>query len=182
MWIPSIIKTKSAKNYQKITSSLRESCQPHTHYRPIQTKQAFDDNKFDIELTAVEENSFNLHRQAGRLLFKLEENPIAKLHSFARNDSLFEDGQAIHVLQKQIKYCLENNFSKANEVYVLSPDWENAPFDTAVFKDEKQQHYLVLPEIAKQRQLGKFLVSKISVKRNTIRFIMPSADCNKLPT
>ncbi|MDR0392109.1 MAG: DUF499 domain-containing protein [Planctomycetaceae bacterium] len=140
-------------------------------------KEKINDNNFSRELSVIEENSFNLHKQAGKILFKLEENPIAKLHSFARNNTLFAKGEDFQELQKQIKYCLEDKYSLANDVFVLPPDWETNPFDSAVLSDVKQS-YLVLPEIAKEEQLGKFLVHQISTLRNTIRFIMPSKLCN----
>lgn len=52
--------------------------------------KAIDDNLFAAELAVIEDNSFNIHRQANRLVFKNEVNPQAKLLAHAKNDKLFQ--------------------------------------------------------------------------------------------
>ena len=37
-----------------------------------------DDNQFKVELSTIEENSFNIHQDGTRLIFREEENPQAK--------------------------------------------------------------------------------------------------------
>ena len=50
------------------------------------------DNAFQVELATIVENSFNIHQDGTKLLFREEENPRAKLMAYARNDKLFADG------------------------------------------------------------------------------------------
>jgi predicted AAA+ superfamily ATPase len=54
-----------------------------------------DDNAFQVELATIIENSFNIHQDGTRLVFKEEENPQAKVMASARNDRLFTDGAKI---------------------------------------------------------------------------------------
>jgi hypothetical protein len=44
-----------------------------------------------VELATIVENSFNIHQEGSRLVFREEENPRAKLMACARNDKLFGD-------------------------------------------------------------------------------------------
>ncbi|MFX7942084.1 hypothetical protein ABTK32_19450, partial [Acinetobacter baumannii] len=57
----------------------------------ITERKAIDDNLFAAELAIIEDNSFNIHRQANRLVFKNEVNPQAKLLAHAKNDKLFQN-------------------------------------------------------------------------------------------
>ena len=41
--------------------------------------KAVDDNAFQVELATIVENSFNIHQDGPRLVFREEENPQAKL-------------------------------------------------------------------------------------------------------
>ena len=58
----------------------------------ITRDKAVDDNAFQVELATIVENSFNIHQDGPRLVFREEENPQAKLMACARNDKLFSDG------------------------------------------------------------------------------------------
>ena len=58
----------------------------------ITRSKPIDDNAFQAELSTIVENSFNIHQDGARFVFREEENPQAKLIANARNDKLFVDG------------------------------------------------------------------------------------------
>jgi len=66
--------------------------EPSTLQVDITRDKAVDDNAFQVELSTIVENSFNIHQDGPRLVFREEENPRAKLMACARNDKLFTDG------------------------------------------------------------------------------------------
>ena len=55
----------------------------------ITCEKAIDENAFQVELSTIIDNSFNIHRDGDRLVFREDENPQAKLMSYARNDRQF---------------------------------------------------------------------------------------------
>jgi hypothetical protein len=65
---------------------------PATLQVDITRSKPVDDNAFQVELNTIVENSFNIHQDGDRLVFREEENPRAKLMAYARNDKLFTDG------------------------------------------------------------------------------------------
>jgi hypothetical protein len=71
--------------------------EPATLQIDITRSKAIDDNAFQVELNTITENSFNIHKDGTRLVFKEEENPQAKLMACARNDKLFADGSILHL-------------------------------------------------------------------------------------
>jgi len=53
-----------------------------------------DDNFFAVEIQRIKDTSFNIHDQGpGRIVFRDEENPDARLLAHARNDKLFQTDQ-----------------------------------------------------------------------------------------
>src|SRR5262249_68954 len=60
--------------------------EPRTMHVDITRGQPVDDNAFEVELATIVNNSFNIHQDGARLVFRQEENPQAKLMAFARND------------------------------------------------------------------------------------------------
>ena len=62
--------------------------EPDALQADITRDKAIDDNSFQVELATVVENSFNIHQDGPRLVFREEENPQAKLIACARNDKL----------------------------------------------------------------------------------------------
>src|SRR5207248_1981355 len=66
--------------------------EPATLQVDITRDKTIDDNAFHVELATIADNSFNIHNDGNRLVFREEENPQAKLMAFARNDKLFTDG------------------------------------------------------------------------------------------
>jgi hypothetical protein len=146
----------------------------------ITRDKAIDDNAFYGELTAVQENSFNIHEITGRLLFKNEENPHAKLLAFARNDRQFENGEDINYLGLQIRKVLCDRFSQTDRLIVLKPDWRNEPWDELdetehPHKWDNRQPYIVVPEFPDNcdKTMGQWLKSNMPLHINTVRFIFP---------
>ncbi|HDD9768066.1 TPA: hypothetical protein PBR04_005534, partial [Escherichia coli] len=80
----------------------------------ITERKAIDDNLFAAELAVIEDNSFNIHRQANRLVFKNEVNPQAKLLAHAKNDKLFQKDEDVEHLAKEIRYALVGDGNQSN--------------------------------------------------------------------
>ncbi|MFU5347486.1 DUF499 domain-containing protein [Pseudomonas aeruginosa] len=79
---------------------------PATLQVDITRSKPVDGNAFQVELATIVENSFNIHQDGPRLVFREEENPRAKLMACARNDKLFTDGSDQAQLAKQIRYVI----------------------------------------------------------------------------
>ena len=61
--------------------------EPATLQLDITRNKPVDDNAFQVELATIVENSFNIHQEGTKLLFREEENPRAKLIAYARTTS-----------------------------------------------------------------------------------------------
>ncbi|MCG7853463.1 MAG: DUF499 domain-containing protein, partial [Methanosarcinaceae archaeon] len=72
----------------------------------ITRSKPVDDNAFHVELSAITENSFNIHEDGNRYIFREEENPQAKLIASARNDKLFQEGEDVAHLSKEVRYVI----------------------------------------------------------------------------
>ena len=97
-----------------------------------------DDNAFQVELATIVENSFNIHQEGTKLLFREEENPRAKLMAYARNDKLFADGADQEQLAKQVRYVIGggDEVAKTFRVITLLKSWINDPWTSL---DEAEQ-------------------------------------------
>lgn len=157
--------------------------EPATLQVDITRNKAVDDNAFQVELATVVENSFNIHQDGPRLVFREEENPRAKLMACARNDKLFTDGSDQAQLAKQVRYVIggTDEVAKAFRVIALPKSWQTDPWSTL---DEAEQPerwddrllpILVLPEEpdAIDQRLGRWLKDHLQKRRNTIRFLLP---------
>jgi hypothetical protein len=80
---------------------------PATLQVDITRSKPVDSNAFQVELATIVENSFNIHQDGPRLVFREEENPRAKLMACARNDKLFTDGSDQAQLAKQVRYVID---------------------------------------------------------------------------
>ncbi len=146
----------------------------------ITREKAVDDNLFAVELSTVEENSFNIHRKGDRLVFLNEENPQAKLMAHAKNDKLFTEGQDIEHLATEIRYVLGGHESNSaqSRIIVLKKNWETNPWDEVDERekpqnwDEKIPHIVVPKGDIKSKSLGVWLKKHLNKYRNTIRFIL----------
>ena len=141
-----------------------------------------DDNAFAVELGSIVENSFNIHREAHRLVFRSEENPQAKLMAHARNDRLFADGRDHSHLAKEIRYVLTGEVGSAL-VIALPPQWTTDPWANAEGAElpaqwtDQRPPVVVLPELPEPLgpTLGRWLHSHLQSRRNTVRFVLPGA-------
>ena len=148
-----------------------------------------DDNEFQVELSTIVENSFNIHQDGTRLVFREEENPQAKLIANAHNDKLFTDGSDIEQLAREVRYVIsgQEDISKAFQIIVLPSNWSSAPWASVEDKlmpqswDERIP-LLVLPASPKKvgPTLGPWLRDHLQTRRNAVRFLLPRADSTNI--
>ena len=158
--------------------------EPATLQLDITRNKAVDDNAFQVELATIVENSFNIHQEGTKLLFREEENPRAKLIAYARNDKLFADGADQAQLAKQVRYVIagSDEVAKTFRVIALPKSWTSDPWtslDDAEHPDrwDDRLPILVLPEEPDKLDatLGRWLKDQLQKRRNTVRFLLPRA-------
>ena len=156
--------------------------EPATLQVDITRGKAVDDNAFQVELATIVENSFNIHQDGPRLVFREEENPRAKLMACARNDKLFTDGSDQAQLAKQIRYVIggTDEVARTFRVIALPKSWQTDPWSALEEKERPDQWddrlpILVLPEEPDNldQRLGRWLKDHLQKRRNTIRFLLP---------
>lgn len=149
----------------------------------ITETKPIDDNLFSAELAVIEDNSFNIHRQANRLVFKNEVNPQAKLLAHAKNDKLFQNDEDIEHLAKEIRYALvgDGNQSNIYRTIVLKKQWRTDPWSDVDEKDhplhwDNRIPVVVMPKASlDNKELGEWLKTYVPKARNTVRFLLPRA-------
>ena len=156
--------------------------EPATLQADITRDKAVDDNAFQVELATIVENSFNIHQDGPRLVFREEENPQAKLMACARNDKLFSDGSDLAQLAKEVRYVIggSEEVAKTFRVIALPKSWLTDPW-TALDESEQPERWddrlpiLVLPEEPDNldQRLGRWIKDHLQKRRNTIRFLLP---------
>ncbi|HJW53974.1 MAG TPA: DUF499 domain-containing protein [Burkholderiaceae bacterium] len=163
--------------------------EPAALHVDITRNKAVDDNAFQVELATIVENSFNIHQDGSRLVFREEENPRAKLMACARNDKLFADGSDQTQLAKQVRYVITGNdeVAKTFRVIALPKSWQTDPWSSL---DEAEQPerwderlpIVVLPEEPDNldQRLGRWLKDHLQKRRNTIRFLLPRASASNV--
>lgn len=148
-----------------------------------------DDNRFAAELALIVENSFNIHVEGPRLVFREEENPQAKLMANARNDRLFTDGSDRRQLAAQVRYALldKAGLSDRFRIVVLGADWRSQPWAGVDENDLPAQWndripVLVVPEAPDKLDaiLGSWLKEHLQSRRNTVRFLFPREGCENI--
>ena len=157
--------------------------EPTTLQADVTRDKPIDDNAFQVELATIVENSFNIHQDGPRLVFREEENPHkAKLIACARNDKLFSDGADLAQLAKEIRYVIggTEEIAKTFRVIALPESWLSDPW---LSLDEAEQPerwddrlpILVLPEETDKLHacLGRWLKDHLQKRRNTVRFLLP---------
>lgn len=155
---------------------------PATLQVDITRGKAVDDNAFQVELATIVENSFNIHQDGAKLVFREEENPRAKLMACARNDKLFGDGSDLLQLAKQVRYVIggTDEVAKIFRVIALPRSWLTDPW-SKLDENEQPERWddrlpiLVLPEEPDNldQRLGRWLKDHLQKRRNTIRFLLP---------
>lgn len=152
--------------------------------------KAIDDNSFQDELNLIVENSFNIHQQGDRFIFKDEENPQARLMASARNDRLFATGamhgQDFEQLTKETRYVIGDTTVQQYRIVVLGRHWLSNPWDE-LDESERPERWsdqriplVVLPECPDKiaERLGTWLKDHLQKKRNTVRFLIPHEGAN----
>ena len=141
-----------------------------------------DDNGFQVELATIVENSFNIHEDGNRYIFKEEENPQAKLIASARNDKLFQHDEDRAHLAKETRYVLEGSsgVDLPYRVIVLPLAWKTNPWADLDDSDKPEQWgnripILVIPESPAKidAALGEWLRENLQSNRNVVRFLIP---------
>lgn len=156
--------------------------EPATLQADITRHKPVDDNAFQVELATIVENSFNIHQDGPRLVFREEENPQAKLMACARNDKLFSDGSDLAQLAKEVRYVIggTEEVAKTFRVIALPKSWLTDPW-TALDESEQPERWddrlpvLVLPEEPDNldQRLGRWIKDHLQKRRNTVRFLLP---------
>jgi len=160
--------------------------EPATLQSDITRGRLVDDNGFQAELATIVDNSFNIHREGQRLVFREDENPQAKVMASARNDRLFADGSDRVQLAKEIRYVIGggDGVSGKFRVIALPPAWMTDPW-TALNEAERPDNWghdrlpvLVLPEVPDRthERLGRWIKEHLQKRRNTVRFVIPQHD------
>lgn len=148
----------------------------------VTSSKPIDDNAFQVELATIVENSFNIHQDGSRLVFREEENPRAKLMACARNDKLFADGSDQIQLAKQVRYVIggSDEVAKTFRVIALPKAWRTDPWSTVEDAEQPERWderlpILVLPEEPDgiDQTLGPWLKDHLQRRRNTVRFVLP---------
>lgn len=150
----------------------------------ITRSQPIDDNAFNVELSKIVDNSFNIHPYGNRYIFREDENATTKLMAHARNDKLFIDGSDYAQLAKQVRYILggSEDVARAFRVIVLPQNWLRDPWSTLDPSEHPDRWgdrlpILVLPEEPDKfnERLGTWLKEHVQRLRNTIRFLLPKS-------
>jgi hypothetical protein len=148
----------------------------------ITRNKPIDDNQFEAELSTIVDNSFNIHPVSGRLVFKHEENARSKLLAHAKNDKLFQHGEDIDHLAKEIRAVIggPEEVSQKFRVVVLKRKWEADPWSEFEEKDHPKSwdgrlSIVVVPTYPDTlaASLGSWLKRHLQEGRNTIRFLLP---------
>lgn len=144
--------------------------------------KAVDDNAFQVELSTIVENSFNIHEDGNRYIFREEENPQAKLIASARNDKLFQEDEDRWHLAKETRYVLEGSsgVDLPYRVVVLPQAWKTNPWGN-MDDNDTPAHWgnripiLVIPEAPSNINavLGEWLRENLQANRNVVRFLIP---------
>lgn len=170
---------------RSITDGRHKGANPATLHSDITHDKPIDDNSFDVALNTIVENSFNIHREGERLVFRAEENPFAKVMAYAKNDRHFADGSDKAYLAKRLHYMLSPETSP-ERIVVLPSTWRTNPWgegaNISSVKDtlepwKQDRPLLVFPEIPESFEvtLGHWLKEHFPTHRNTPRFLLPKA-------
>lgn len=156
--------------------------EPSTLHVDITRDTVIDDNSFQDELTAIVENSFNIHEDGERLVFREEENPQAKLMASARNNKLFKDEEDLEQLSLEVRYVIggADDVPRAFRIIVLRSTWLTDPW-AAVDDNDHPDNWddriplIVLPEVPDKidQRLGLWLKQHLQKRRNAVRFLIP---------
>lgn len=180
--VPHLSEIVSALWLRSLTVDKLVGADPAELQIDITRSLAIDDNQFQAELATIEENSFNIHRIGSRLVFKNEENPQAKLIAHAKNDKLFQNGEDVEHLAKEVRSVIggPESVSQTHRVVVLKRNWQSDPWSEFDEKDQPKNWdgrltLVVVPAYPEKLNatLGEWLARRLQENRNTIRFLLP---------
>ena len=180
--VPHLREIVGALWLRSITVGNLTGAEPAMLQTDITREEAVDDNAFAAELATIVENSFNIHEEGGRLVFRQEENPRAKVMASARNDRLFADGSDLDQLAKEVRYVIggSDETARTSRVIALPADWQRDPWSTVDEKEtppkwDQRLPIVVLPEAPERldEDLGRWLKTHLQERRNTVRFLIP---------
>jgi hypothetical protein len=138
--------------------------------------------RFQVELATIVENSFNIHQDGPRLVFREEENPRAKLMAYARNDKLFADGSDQAQLAKQVRYVIGGTDEVAKTFRVIALPKSGRPIrgQRSMKPSSPSAGTTACPSSCCPRnrttstqRLGRWLKDHLQKRRNTVRFLLP---------
>lgn len=179
--IPHAEEIISALWLRSLTVDQMAGAEPYELQIDITGGKPIDDNQFEVELANIVDNSFNIHQVGSRLVFKREENARSKLLAHAKNDKLFQNGEDVEHLAKEIRAVISGaeDVSAKYRVVVLKKKWQVDPWSEF---DEKEQPknwdarlpLVVVPDYPEKIEgvLGKWLKDHMQEGRNTVRFLL----------
>ena len=180
--IPHAEQVISALWLRSLTVDQIAGAEPYELQIDITRDKPIDDNRFEVELSNIADNSFNIHRLGTRLVFKREENARSKLLAHAKNDKLFQNGEDIDHLAKEIRAVLggSEDVSAKYRVLVLKTAWDSNPWSELDEKEHPRHWDARLPLVVipcypdnVSGFLGKWLRDHLQEGRNTVRFLLP---------
>lgn len=180
--IPHAQEIISALWLRSLTVDQMAGAEPYELQIDVTGAKAIDDNQFEVELSNIVDNSFNIHQVGTRLVFKREENARSKLLAHAKNDKLFQNAEDIDHLAKEIRAVIggPEEVSQKHRVVVLKKKWQIDPWSEFDEKEHPKSWdgrlpLLVAPDYPSKHEavLGKWLKDHMQEGRNTIRFLLP---------
>ncbi len=181
--IPHAEEIISALWLRSLTVDQMAGAEPYELQIDITGDKPIDDNRFEVELANIVDNSFNIHQVGSRLVFKREENARSKLLAHAKNDKLFQNNEDIDHLAKEIRAVIggSEDVSAKHRVIVLKKKWQGDPWSEFEEKEQPKSWndgklpLVVVPDYPEKLEatLGKWLKDNMQENRNTIRFLLP---------
>jgi hypothetical protein len=180
--IPHASEIISALWLRSLTVDQMAGAEPYELQIDITGSKAIDDNQFEVELANIVDNSFNIHQVGTRLVFKHAENARSKLLAHAKNDKLFQNGEDVEHLAKEIRAVIggPEEVSTKHRIVVLKKKWLSDPWSEFEEKDhpktwDNRLPLVVVPDYLDKYEgyLGKWLKEHLQEGRNTIRFLLP---------
>ncbi len=180
--IPHAEKIISALWLRSLTVDQMAGAEPYELQVDITGNKPIDDNQFEVELSNIVDNSFNIHPVGTRLVFKHGENARSKLLAHAKNDKLFQNGEDVEHLAKEIRAVIggPEDVSQKYRVVVLKKKWQSDPWSEFEEKEHPKSWdgrlpLLIVPDYPSKigGVLGKWLKDHMQEGRNTVRFLLP---------
>lgn len=180
--VPHLSEIISALWIRSLAIDKLSGAEPETLQIDITRSLSIDANQFNVELSHILDNSFNIHRVGNRLVFRQDVNAEARLRAATRNDKLFSDGSDSLQLAKQIRYVFGDTAAQKFQVIVLGKHWYTTPWADVEANEQPDAWdaripLLVLPECPDNIHptLGKWLKSYLLRNRNIVRFVIPKS-------